>query len=181
MMTIRYYWLFGLAVMMLAGCANSGGYNPLRDTAFKGPTLQTVRTELGPDSYKGSRVRWGGEIARVENQRTETWLEVVEKPLQRSGRPRDVNTSEGRFIARISGFLDPAIYAAGRQITVIGKLTDKIQRTIGEYPYQFPVVAVDNYQLWEVRRDPEVIYYHDPFWGPWYWPRPYSYRYYRRY
>jgi len=181
MMTIRYHWIYGLAVMLLAGCATSGGYNPIRDNDFKGPALQTVRAALDPDTFKDTRVRWGGEIAKVENQRAETWLEIVEHPLQRSGRPRDVSNSEGRFIARITGFLDPAIYDAGRQVTVIGTLTDKIQRTIGEYPYQFPVVTVENYQLWEERRDPEVIYYHDPFWSPWYWPRPYYYRYRHRY
>jgi outer membrane lipoprotein len=180
MITIRYHWLYGLAVMLLVGCAASNTYDPIRDADFKGPSLQAVRAGVDPDAFKSARVRWGGVIAKIENHRAETWLEIVEHPLERSGRPRDVSASEGRFIARITGFLDPTIYAAGRQITVIGTLTDEIQRTIGEYPYQFPVIAVEQYQLWEQRQEPAVIYYPSPFWDPWFWPRPYYYPYYRR-
>ncbi|NJN45453.1 MAG: hypothetical protein HC808_02010 [Candidatus Competibacteraceae bacterium] len=137
MMTIRYYWLCGLAVVLLAGCATSGDYNPIRDADFKGPALHTVRAEFGSGAFNGVRVRWGGEIAGVENQRAETWLEIVEHPLGRSGRRVTSAPAKGRFIARFSGFLDPAIYAAGRQITVIGTLTDQIQRTMASTRINF--------------------------------------------
>jgi outer membrane lipoprotein len=173
--------LGGLALLsLLGGCATQGGYDPFRDTDFKGPTLQAVRTGSDPNTFRNTRVRWGGSIAGVENRRAETWVEIVQHPLGDSGRPRAGAAGEGRFIARIGGFLDPAIYAEGRQITVIGPLTDSVQRNIGEYPYQFPVVTAEQYRLWEERREPEVIYYHDPFWDPWYWPRPWYYRPYRR-
>lgn len=160
-----------LILLMIVGCA-AQPRSPIANTAFKGPTLEAVRAN--PESFIGSKVRWGGTITRVENRREETWIEIVEQPLNNAGRPSSATASEGRFIARIPGFLDPAIYAQGRQLTVIGTLENSVQRNIGEYPYDFPVVAVDTYQLWEERKEPEVIYYYsDPFRGypyrPWSW------------
>ncbi|MEZ5582063.1 MAG: Slp family lipoprotein [Candidatus Competibacteraceae bacterium] len=93
MMTIRYYWLYGLAVMLLAGCATTGTDNPIKAADFKGLSLQAVRSNADFGTFKDARVRWGGNITRVENQRAETWLEIVEHPLGRSGQPREVSVS----------------------------------------------------------------------------------------
>lgn len=180
---IRIVWrhCLGCLLLLASGCAMQGGYDPIQDDEFKGPTLQAVRSADDTQSFRHTRVRWGGNIARVENRRDDTWIEIVQHNLKESGRPRSDAASEGRFIARIGGFLDPAIYAAGRQITVVGPLTDSVQRKIGEYPYQFPVVTAEQYRLWEEREEPEVILYADPFWDPWFWPRPWYYApYYRR-
>lgn len=167
-------WLLAFG---LAGCA-SQPKTPITDAGFKGPTLEAVRAN--PDAFLDNRVRWGGSIARVENRRTDTLVEIVEHPLFDSGRPRSVNTSAGRFIARVPGFLDPAIYAEDRQITVVGTLEPSLQRTIGEYPYRFPVVAADMHQLWSETPESRVIYYYpDPFWSfgryPWRWHPRYYY------
>lgn len=180
---LRITYFFLCIFILLEGCTSlPEAYSPISDSEFKGPNLNTVRQD--PNAWKGTRVRWGGNIVKVENHRDETWIEVVEHPLYDSGRPQSSNASEGRFIARIAGFLDPAIYAQGRQITVTGAVESSIQRTIGEYPYDFPVVKVDTYRLWEKRQEPEVIYYYpDPFWNSrfWYdrfylWYPPYYYR-----
>lgn len=165
-----------LVLALLGGCATPA-YNPISDPDFKGPPLEQVRAN--PEAYVDRRVRWGGSIAGVENRRDETWVEVVEYPLSAQGRPRTSTDSGGRFIARVPGFLDPAIYARDRLITVIGTLESDIERTIGDYPYRFPVVAVDQYRLWRER--PEAIYYpYDPFYDPFYdrfWRRRHFYPY----
>lgn len=159
--------------VLLGGCA---AYGPTEETRPVGPPLKEVRGN--PDAYSGALVRWGGSIARVENRRDETWIEIVEYPLDDSDYPQPSNASEGRFIARIPGFLDPAIYAEGRLITVTGALESTIQRPIGEYPYTFPVVAADRYQLWEKRRERTIIYY-DPY--DYWWPYSHwRYPFYRR-
>jgi outer membrane lipoprotein len=166
-------WLLAALLVSLlgSGCAwqESSALAGLTDS-LKGPTLAAVRAN--PDLFIGRKVHWGGRIVQVENRRNETLIELVAQPLTTGGQPRDSGISEGRFIARLAGFVDPAIYAAGRQLTVTGKLEAAIERPIGEYPYRFPVVTAESYRLWEERRTPEVIYYPDPFWyprSPWYW------------
>jgi starvation-inducible outer membrane lipoprotein len=52
----------------------------------------------------------------VENRRDETWVEIVEQPLAENGWPTGADASADHFLARFSGFLDPAFYAAGRSI-----------------------------------------------------------------
>lgn len=130
------------------------------------------------DRMRGTKVRWGGSIASVENHAAETWMEIVELPLNRYGRPIETDRSGGRFIARIDGFLDPHVYTSGRQITVAGTLEKTVAHAIGDYPYTFPLIKADAYHLWP----PEAAvppYYYDPYWyDPWYpwgYPPPYPY------
>ena len=147
------------------------------------PTLaQAMRA---PDSHAGERIRWGGTIAGVENRREETLVEVAARPLGRDARPRSTDTSEGRFLAVIPGFLDPAIYEEGREITVSGALDGVEMRAVGEYEYTYPRVRATGHELWPrpMATAPAypAYYWHDPFYrypwdDPWY---PY-YRPYRR-
>jgi len=79
-------------------------------------------------------------------------------------------------IARIPGFLDPVIYEKQREMTVTGALAEPITRTVGDFPYRYPVVDVDTYYLWAKPLPATYPYYYDPFWyDPWYphrWYRP---------
>ncbi|HXH04712.1 MAG TPA: Slp family lipoprotein [Candidatus Competibacteraceae bacterium] len=169
--------VLGVLVLLSAGCAQTP-YNPITDRDFKGPTL--ARALSDEKALLGSRVRWGGAIAKVENEAKETWIEVVEHPLAEDGWPRAGSASSGRFLGRVVGFLDPAIYAPGRLWTVVGTLEASQQRNIGAYPYRYPVVAVEQHQLWPERRRPDVIYlrdpFYDPFYRPYWWYRPYYWR-----
>jgi outer membrane lipoprotein len=72
-------------------------------------------------------------------------------------------------------FLDPAVYAAGRRMTVIGTVTGEEERKIAELPYRYPVVAADAIKLWP--REVVVPAYPPPW--PYYypWPYPYGWRY----
>ncbi len=143
-----------------------------------------------PDAFVGKRVRWGGTIVTVENRRTETWLEIVARPLQRGGRPTSTGATTGRFFGRVAGFLEPETYQRGREVTVVGTLSQSITRTIGEFPYPFPVVNVETAYLWEQLPDYDPYYYRRYYWdAPYYYPwwpygpfhhypyLPYGYRY----
>lgn len=140
------------------------------------PVLAAVQSV---DRYVGQRVRWGGTIVEVENRPTDTWIQVVARPLRRGGRPIDSSTTTGRFLAQVPGFLEPEEYQRGREITVVGTLAKGVTRDIGEYPYQFPLVQVDDLYLWEPlpEYDPYFYtpYYWDPFYYPW-WPHRPFYR-----
>lgn len=168
--------LFGL---LLTGCA-SNVPKGIRE-APPGPSVAEARTRA--TELIGTRVRWGGDIAKVENHPTETWMEVVERNLDANGRPREEDRSGGRFIARIPGFLDPAVYAPGRQITVAGVLTEPLARKIGEFAYTFPTVKAEEYYLWprlpERTAYPTPPFWYDPWYHPWRHPfyRPFPYRY----
>lgn len=152
-------------VLVIQGCA-SNVPEAIRSAPAQEVSLSEARS--GAEALAGTEVRWGGVIAAVENAREETRIEVVARPLAAKGRPENGDRSEGRFLARFEGFLDPAVYAAGRELTVRGNLDGVVTRAIGEYPYPYPVVSVHTHQLWADRPEPDP-YAYDPMWyGPWY-------------
>ena len=94
-------------------------------------------------------VRWGGTIVRMANVGDgATELEVVARPLGGNGRPRHVDASAGRFVARVERFLDPEIVREGRDVTVTGTVGELREGRVGESAYRFPVVAVENLRYW---------------------------------
>lgn len=159
--------------VILGGCATTVP-EEIRIAPEGSPTVAEVRGEI--NRFTGSRVRWGGVIAGIENREDSTLLEVVSRELTSSGRPRTDDRSAGRFLAVVNGFLDPAVYNDGREVTVNGILEQPVERNIDQYPYHYPVVKTEHLYLWEPLR-PVDPYYHHPIWyDPWYHPYPY-YRY----
>ena len=155
------------ALLTLAGCASQP--SPIATEPAGNVPIAEVRAN--PDAYVGKQVRWGGAIASVENKANQTWVEIVGRELKDNGRPLLKKESRGRFLARFQGFLDPAVYAPGRLITIIGTIEGKTTRNIGDFPYLYPVVAVTDSQLWELKRRP--VFYHRP--PPWYYDPWYPY------
>lgn len=135
-------------------------------------SVEDVQQE--PDNYKGQRVRWGGVITQIINNKDDTWVEVLALQLSSNGRPLSNRlNNQGRFIAKLDQFLDPEVYQAGYSITIIGTVTDNIDGKIGEYLYQFPVITVQGHHLWPKMTSrayryisPGYWYYgHHPFWN----------------
>jgi outer membrane lipoprotein len=167
---MRLLILVWAIVAVLSGCASHIPVE-IREPVPDAPRL----SEIGPasEAFVGRPVRWGGTIVTVENKEDETWVELVAKDLDHYGRPLDSDRSEGRFIARVTAFLDPAIYSEGREITVYGRLEDGIERPIGEKPYNYSVVKAETLYLW---RDYTDLYYDDFGYYPYYtYPYPYLY------
>ncbi len=170
---------------LLAGCA-SNIPEQIRSAPEGNPRVAEVRVDV--DVFTGVEVRWGGEIALVENFESHTQIEIVARELTSSGRPLVNDPSPGRFVAKIRGFLDPAVYAERRQITVFGIVTGSLSKHIGEYLYDYPAVEVDSHVLWKPLPERDPYYYrpywydpwYDPWYGPWYrhhhWRYPYRYR-----
>ncbi|WP_144446140.1 Slp family lipoprotein [Halorhodospira halophila] len=185
-MSIRVLFLVVMA-WLLAGCASTVP-DPVRSPPDETPSLAQVRDD--PGGHDGESVRWGGEIVEVRNEADATWLEIVERPLRSGGQPRDADRSEGRFLARVEGFLEPTLYAPGREFTVAGTLDGTVKGAIGEYGYTYPVVEVAAHHLWQERAEPRQVAprpYYDPWYDPWCdhrWYRhpgsPYYYGPYRR-
>lgn len=125
----------------------------------------------------GIPVRWGGTITGVQNKNDVTVLEIVSRPLQRSGRPRHNDQTDGRFLAEVKGFLDPQIVTVGRDISLVGTINKVESGQIGEADYQFPVMSVFDYQFWkklsEIEENNVYPYYYredfrrDRYWFDW--------------
>ncbi|MGA7802314.1 MAG: Slp family lipoprotein [Gammaproteobacteria bacterium] len=163
------FWAVLAAIV--TGCATTVPPS-IREPVAGAPQFAAVRGNAG--AYLGRSVRWGGTIAALENRKNATWIEVVARPLPKGGRPEDTDVTDGRFIAQIHGFLDPAVYAVGRALTVTGKVSGAVRKDIGQYPYLFPTVDVSHYYLWAPLPAYEPDYWGPPPWwyDPWYpYPR----------
>ncbi len=133
-------------LMLLSACAPVISQTTMGtvDKSIAFPALQQ-----NPDAYKGSVVLLGGQIITTTVKANETWIEVLEKPPDYEQRPSDADQSFGRFLVRFQGFLDPAIYASGRKLTVAGQVEGKVIRPIKEVNYTYPVLAAREHYLWK--------------------------------
>lgn len=136
------------------------------------PSLTIREIQKNPQLSRGKMVLWGGVIAETVNQKNETVLKIIQTELDFQKRPVNPDKSSGRFIVQTPGFLDPAIYTQGRQITVLGEVVGKEVHPLGGIEYIYPVILAKEIQLWERA---EVGY---PIYPSWYWG-PYPYRWHR--
>ena len=140
----QFYILMGL-MLALGACA----------PAFSRQSLDQVETNISfqtllqdPDQYRDRTVMYGGEIIQTWGDANETWVEILQKPLDGQNRPQEGDVSYGRFFIQFSGFQDPAIYAPGRKITVIGEVQGKRIEKIKDLDYTFPVILSKESHLW---------------------------------
>lgn len=165
--------------LMLSACTAQIPQN-IKVAPAGNPSLSAVREQA--KDYLGRQVRWGGMIIETGNREDATRLTVLERRLGTSGRPEYSDDSAGRFIALVPEFLDPAVYAPDRRITVSGKLLPSETGKVGEYPYIYPVVEAEAWHLWP-RETERPHGYEDPWWydpwhyRPWYYDPWYPYGY----
>jgi outer membrane lipoprotein len=166
-----------IAALAVGSCASTVP-PAIRGEIPGAPTVRQV--QQAQEAHLGRRVRWGGSILAVRNLADRTEIEVLARALAGDGEPRVGAEGEGRFIARLSGFVDPAEYPADRLLTVVGRVLEVVIRDVGEYPYRYPVVSADSRYLWP---EPDPLPGSYPFgypWGsPWdsTWGSPWSYGY----
>jgi outer membrane lipoprotein len=155
----------------IGGCAQVIS-KQLRGQVAKELTLSEVLKD--PETYKGKTVLWSGVIISSVNLKEGTMIEVLQKPADRQGRPKDVDESEGRFLALYPGYLDVAIYNGGRKVTVAGEVQGKKIQRLGEIDYTYPLISAKQIHLWPVEKE-DRVYYPCPYWHyPW-WYGPYPY------
>ena len=175
---MNYFPLISLCLILLSGCQSRVPLE-IREPLPGSPSVSAVQHDIKP--YAGISVRWGGVIVSVENRPNETWIEIVSKKLDHNGQPVNSDVSLGRFLARIEGFLDPAIYKAEREVTVYGVVESLVTRKIGESSYVYPVVKAKRVYLWPEYHPYADRYYPWPgYYYPYYFtPYPYYPYYYR--
>jgi outer membrane lipoprotein len=102
-----------------------------------------------PDQYKGKILLLGGQIVSTTVKEGESWVEVLQQPLDRQHKPKDSDETYGRFLVRSQGFLDPAIYAPGRKITIVGEVEGKKVLPLKELNYAYPLLNAKESHLWQ--------------------------------
>ncbi len=158
--------------LLVSGCAPVIS-KELRTQVAREITFREVIQD--PDVYKGKLVLLGGVIIGAKNLEEGTLIEVLQKPADRRGRPRDVDQSDGRFMALYEGFLDAAIYSEGREVTVAGEVKGKRVLPLGEIQYAYPLIAIKEIYLWPPKTKERFYLYpywyypwwYDSYWGHW--------------
>jgi hypothetical protein len=111
-----------LGVMLLAGCVSAFPAEKLVGVD-RSVTLGVLRSD--PDRFRQARVLLAGEIIQTRPRPGTTEIEVISRPLGDGDAPRFTDTSDGRFLLTAPDFLDPAVYATGRRLSVVGTVTGR--------------------------------------------------------
>jgi len=112
-------------------------------------TYSQVREDLA--RHHNTLVRWGGVIVSTENIENISLMEIIHYPLDHYGRPQLDETSEGRFVIKSAELLDPEIYAADREIIVLGVIDGDIKRAISnETRAWMPLINSTAIHLWPI-------------------------------
>ena len=143
------------AMLWTAGCAPPFSRQAL-DQVDRNITFGELQRD--PDQYKGKCVMLAGVIIDTKNTKEGTFIEVLQKPMERRGRPLETDTSEGRFMISSSQFLDAAVFHAWKRITVIGEVAGQKIQPLGELQYRYPVVTARELHLWEPTFGPRVTF-----------------------
>ena len=155
----------------IAGCAPVIS-KQLREQVARELTLSEVLKD--PEAYKGKIILWSGVIISSVNLKEGTMIEVLQKPADAQGKTKDVDESEGRFLALYLGYLDVAIYNGGRKVTVAGEVQGKKIQRLGEIDYTYPLISAKEIHLWPVEKK-DKVYYPRPYWPYSWWYGPYWY------
>jgi outer membrane lipoprotein len=115
-------------------------------------SIQFDSLERDPQPYAGKLVILGGIITQTTPAKQGTLIEVLQKPLDFWGKPRRTDESGGKFLVYYSAYLDPLVYAEGREITVAGEVEGPRSKELGTIEYSYPVVLSRELKLWPRER-----------------------------
>ncbi len=153
-----------LTILLLSACASQV---PILIKLPPSPDPEFHQVKDNIDTFQNQYVRWGGKIISVENKENSTWIELLASPLNHYGRPGSNTSYEGRFIAKIDGFLDPEHYSKDRNLTIFGTIDTEFVKMIDDHPYSYPLVSTKVYYLWPEYRTARYQYYY-PYYYPYY-------------
>jgi len=137
------------------------------------PPVPFAELRTNPDALKGRTVILGGEILQTSNLREGTRVEILQRPLSESETPKLTDATDGRFMAFCTEYLDPAVYAPQRRITVAGQVLGSYVGKVGEVDYTYPLISCAETHLLptasaESRRYAAYPWwYGDPYFYPW--------------
>jgi outer membrane lipoprotein len=174
-------WCAAIGLSLVAGCVSN---QQTENGASENPAT-FVQVKAAPDSYRGQSVVFGGEVLNAKRLKDGTRIEILQLPLDRSGRPANDRTqSQGRFIAMHREFLDPATLPPGTRLTVSGEVSGAMTLPLDETEYTYPVIearlidVVPPPEMARMWRQPYPYMGRGPYGGPYGYPYsgPWPYR-----
>jgi outer membrane lipoprotein len=143
------------------------------------PPIAFTELRMNPEALKGRTVILGGEILQTSNLREGTRMEILQRPLSNSEMPKLTDTTGGRFMVFCKDYLDPAVYAPQRRITVAGQVLGSYTRKVGEVDYVYPLISCEETHLFPIAGAEFRGYASSPWWyrDPYFWtvgPYPYA-------
>jgi outer membrane lipoprotein len=165
----RLWMLIGWLSLMGMGCTHVIS-DSLRQQAQPPVSFAELRTN--PEALKGRTVIVGGEILQTTNLRDATRIEVLQRPLGDSEAPKLTETTGGRFMALCKGYLDPAVYAQRRRLTIAGQVLGSYDGKVGEADYTYPLISCEETHIFPSATAEALWYAANPWWygGGYYYP-----------
>jgi outer membrane lipoprotein len=142
---MKIFFIF-LSILAVTGCAHLVSQE-IRDTVDS--DLSVEELFKNPDAFKGEIVILGGIIIDSRNTKEGTYIEVLQKPLNYRGIPRDTDISHGRFIVLSPGFVDTAVFSRGRAVTSAGEVIGKKVLPLDEIEYPYVLIKSRELHLTE--------------------------------
>ncbi|TCT21514.1 Slp family lipoprotein [Thiobaca trueperi] len=131
------------AAVLSSGCATQEDcFKPVGQRG-----LTPASAALSPRA-EGEMVTWGGMLLDTRNLETHTELEVMGYRLDGCGRPLVQGESQGRFLIRHPGYLEPLDYRTGRPVTATGRLAGVSDGWVGAAAVSLPVLDAARLRLW---------------------------------
>lgn len=143
---------------LLSGCATA-------PASLAGDHFSPITPrDAAAGNANGKEIRWGGEIFAVEPGADRTCFAVLSRALLNDARPKKRGSADGVFIACRPGFLDPALYPEGSDITVVGVVSGNEQYQSGYNNFELAKVDATEIYLWpEYRWDTYAGFNWRPF------------------
>ena len=138
-------WMLLCAGLLLSACAKAVPPDALTNVDH---AISFENLSKNPEAFTGKTVLLGGTIALTENDPKNTALTILQQDLDSDLKPLNNDQSKGRFIVTAPEFLDPAIFAKGRRITAVGRVTGRETRPLNGIPYVYPVIEKTYLHLW---------------------------------
>ena len=138
----------GLAIGLLGAALTGCASRPVAQLAAADLQMPAFEVAVLDQLPEQRRVLWSGLILETRTRADHTEFELLAYPVDAGQRPVLRAPSEGRFLARVAGFLEPLDYAPGRHLTLSGTLTGWIEGSIREHPYRYPLIEVSALHLW---------------------------------
>lgn len=173
MITLKHLQAASLLLLFfLTSCAATPPY-PEDLESHIDHQLKLSELKANPEGHKGKVVLIGGVVLSPKSTNSGTRLEILQLPLASDYEPAgDRMSTEGRFLALNSTFLDPAVIPAGSRVTVVGEVMEPTTLPLDETTYTYPTVQIKHLKIWS--RPTEVSHWNRrPYFGPYYGLGPY--------
>ncbi len=141
-------WQWVALVSSLLGCMACASVFDPEVRRQVNPDVSFASLAQDPTAHIGQIVVLGGTIIEATNLENVTRLVVLQYPTDAGYRPRADKPSGGRFLVRVPGYLETALYSPDRLITVLGEVREPEVLPLGDTRYAYPVIKPREMHLW---------------------------------